>query len=97
MYGETLRLPQEFVNHEQQFANQSEFVTKLKEHFQHIQSTQTRNHPENSFVDKHLRTCKRVLIRKDHAKLPLELRYSGLFEVATRKAKLFELLIDGKL
>ena len=97
VYGETLRLPQEFVHREQQFVNQSEFVAKLKEHFQHIQPIQTRNHPENSFVDKHLRTCKRVLIRTDHTKLPLELRYSGPFEVVTRKAKFFELLIDGKL
>ena len=39
VYGETLRLPQEFVNHEQQFVNQSEFVAKLKEHFEHIQPT----------------------------------------------------------
>ena len=97
VYGETLRLPQEFVHREQQFVNQSEFVAKLKEHFQHIQPIQTRNHPENSFVDKHLRTCKRVLIRTDHTKLPLELRYSGPFEVVTQKAKFFELLIDGKL
>ena len=96
MYGETLRLPQEFVNHEQQFINQSEFVVKLKEHFKHIQPTQTRNHPENSFVDKHLRTYKRVLIRKDHAKLPLELSYNGPFKVVTQKAKFFKLLIDSK-
>ena len=97
VYGEILRLTQEFVNREQQFVHQSEFAAKLKEHFKHIQLTQTCNHPENSFADKHLWTCKRVLIRKDHAKLPLELRYSGHFEIVTRKTKFFELLIDGKL
>ena len=98
VYGRTLRLPQEFVTSRQTTMHQSEFVSKLKDHFKSIQPTQTRNHSENPFVDGNLLSCERVLIRKDHVgKHPLEMRYSGPYEVLERKAKFFHLLVDGKI
>ena len=98
VYGRTLRLPQEFVTSRQSTMHQSEFVSKLKDHFKSIQPTQTRNHSENPFVDGNLLSCERVLIRKDHVgKHPLEMRYSGPYEVLERRAKFFHLLVDGKI
>jgi len=96
IYGQPLRLPQEFVTQSPGAVRQSEFVSKLKEHFKTIKPTQTRNHSEKSFVDRNLLLCKRVLIRNDHRKHPLEKRYSGPYEVLQRKEKFFNLLIDGK-
>ena len=97
LYGQTLRLPQEFVSHRQVGVHQSEFVSKLKDHFRTIEPTPTRARPENSFVNIDLYSCRRVLIRKDHSKQPLELRYSGPYEVLERRAKFFHILVDNKI
>ena len=77
--------------------HQSEFVSKLKDHFRTIAPTPTRARPENFFVDIDLYSCRRVLIRKDHSKQALELRYDGSYEVLECRAKFFHILVHNKI
>ena len=99
VYGQTLKLPQDCQIQTPNCLDSNQMVVQLKEHFNSIRPRQTRSQPQSSFVNNQLYSCKRVLIRKDHTKQkqPLELRYSGPYEVLERHPKFFLLLVDNKI
>ena len=97
-FGRSLILPGEFCNSQTtEIRNESEYVQKLRQAIRRISPKQVKwNSNRKIFVHKDLHTCKKVYVRVDRVKAPLELPYEGPFEVLSRKPKYFILLKDGK-
>ena len=96
VYGQSLRLPQEFRAPMLEPCTPSQFVSGLKEHFKNLKAPPTRIQANSSYIDQHLNKCKQVLVRNDHVQNPLELRYSGPYHVLDKQAKYFLISINGK-
>ena len=96
VYGQTLRLPQDPPISPKISIETNQFVFRLKEHFRKLQAPPARTHFNKSYVDLHLKSCKRVLIRNNHMQHSLATRYNGTYEVLKRYQKYFIVLVDGR-
>ena len=93
VFGQDLRLPCEFrpVN-QLDFSQRNTVVQKLKEFIQDLKPVPPKAHPEvQTYLDKHLQHCKKVLVRNDAVHTPLANRFRGPFEVLKRCDKYFVL------
>ena len=96
VYGQTLRLSQDHPISLKISTETNQFVFRLKEHFWKLQAPPTRTHFNKSYVDLHLKLCKRVLIRNNHMQHSLATRYNGPYEVLNRYQKYLIVLVDGR-
>lgn len=98
LYGETLRLPGEFLqNSRTNISEPQELVAQLRSTMQKLQPASATHHsPRTPFVFKDLATCSHVFLRRDAVKTPLQPPYDGPFEVINRSEKTFTLRISNK-
>lgn len=98
MFGKTLRLPGEFFEETPNTATPlHEYVQSLKTAFKKLQPAPF-NHKtkQKIFVHPQLFDSKKVFVRVDRAKKPLESTYEGPYKVLKRSNKYFELEINEK-
>lgn len=97
VYGETVRLPGDFVSSNSKFVSQNEFVSELSTYFRSIAPTQaTRHSNESVFVANDLNNCTHVFVRTDSVKASLQSPYEGPYLVLHRKQHYFTVSIHGK-
>lgn len=97
VYGTTIKLPNEFFSTSKIQTDPMSFVTQLKNVMNCLRPTPTSNHSKKRvFVHKSLPLCKKVFVRVDRVKSPLERPYDGPYEVISRAKKNYVLRIKGK-
>lgn len=98
VYGESLRLPGEFLRpSSQQKGDQAAFITELRQHLQDLRPTTVRRHgTPKTFIFKDLATTKHVLLRHDAVKNSLDMPYDGPYPVVSRNDKTFVVKINGR-
>ncbi|XP_076384453.1 uncharacterized protein LOC143263180 [Megalopta genalis] len=99
VYGETLRLPGEFLAPRQIEGEYdvSNFAEELRQHFRGITPAAGSHHnAQRIFVYKDLAVCEKVFIRNDKVRTLLEPPYDGPFEVISRGPKNFVINIKNK-
>lgn len=99
VYGETLRLPGEFLAPRGRGSPSlpRDFVGKLREHFATIAPTHGSNHSTKQiFVFKDLATAEQVFLRNDTVRSILQPPYDGPYKVLKRGTRTFVLDIRGK-
>ena len=94
LFGQQLRLPYEFQPVMYTAPNNPlHFVSKLQEHFNSLEPTQTRDQAsKQAYVDQGLIDADRVLVRNDGYKPPLAMRYSGPYKVIEKHSKYYVIL-----
>lgn len=98
VYGETLRLPGQFLNNQPgEQRDVSNFVKELRRHFEEVQPTEATHHGRQSpFVFKELGTTEHVFVRHDGPRALLQMPYDGPFPVTSRGEKTFVVHMHGK-
>jgi transposase InsO family protein len=76
-----------------------EFITRLSNQLESIKFVPPRwNSNKTTFIPAELSACKRVWVRIDRVRRPLEAPYAGPYEVIERNAKIFTVLLpSGKI
>lgn len=87
VYGQTLRLPGEFLSPSQGYSDVSGMVHKLQEFMENIRPAEFRVTNKTIFLHKSLKTCSHVFLRDDRIKKSLSPPYSGPYPVLTRTDK----------
>ncbi|CAB3379534.1 Hypothetical predicted protein [Cloeon dipterum] len=98
VYGETLRLPGEFIT-KTDFADvsASELLRQLKQIFTTLRPVSAAHHAEPKvFVFKELDTAPKVFLRTDATRTSLQPPYTGPYDVLARGDKTFTLRIKEK-
>ena len=97
VYGHSLRLPQEFSSATlaNNLMNRSQLVAKLRDFVENLQPLSPRKHHGKFFIDKNLNDSKRIFIRNDHLQQPLSPRFSGPYDVVSRREKYFIISLYG--
>ena len=98
VYGETIRLPAEFLSGtKENNVEPAEVVQQLREAFRRIRPAEGSRHGnKKSFVFKDLKTATHVFVRVDRVKGPLENPYEGPFPVVERREKTYVIRLRGK-
>ena len=97
VYGTTLRLPGEFFNPlpPSLLADPSDFLTKLKNHFKHIQPT-PRDNTKTASIPHNLSTATHVFVRHDAVRKPLQPPYDGPYPIIKCTAKYFTIKLNNR-
>ena len=99
VYGQTLRLPGEFVSPttDPPLESPADYVAQLKSAMQSLPPATVRCYPQRpTYHNRALETCTHVLVRHDAVKQPLQQPYDGPFKVLDRADKFFTLEVNGK-
>lgn len=97
VYGESLRLPGEFLSPSADSRDTAVFIKELRDHFRNVGPTAGSRHGDQRiFIYKDLAHCKYVFLRRDSAKAILQAPYDGPFEVLSRSDKLVTIKIGDK-
>lgn len=99
LYGETLRLPGEFLSPCQSNTTNgsSEFVQNLREYFKELQPVKgTRHGSGKIFIFKDLPTAEQVFVKRGMPSKSLEPTYNGPYPVIQRSDKTFVVNVKGK-
>jgi cleavage and polyadenylation specificity factor subunit 1 len=97
VYGETLRIPGEFLTQTAHPIEPAHLITQLRQHMARLRPVSATSHARpGTFVHKDLHTCTHVFFRQDATRLALEPPYSGPYQVISRKEKTLRLLVRGK-
>lgn len=98
VYGESLRLPGEFLSPSSADCDYAIFVKELRNHFHNIGPTAGSRHGnQRVFMYKDLDKCKFVFLRCDAAKAILQAPYNRPYEVISRNPKTLTIKVDGKI
>lgn len=97
VFGQTLRLPGEFLIESHENINTNELIVSLRQHFSMIKPTSVQHHNIGKpFINSNLHTCKFVFIRCEKLQKSLSPIYQGPFQVIKRTPKTFFVIKDGK-
>ena len=100
VYGETIRLPGEFLGVEGQHlgtGTPSTFAEELHKHFRALKPTPGARHGERkTFIFKELATSSHVFVRHDAVRRPLQPPYDGPFKVVRIDERTFLVNIRGR-
>jgi cleavage and polyadenylation specificity factor subunit 1 len=97
LYGETLRIPGEFLTQTAHPVEPVHHITQLRQHMARLRPVPaTRQARPGTFEHKHLHTCTHVFLRQDATRQALEPPYSGPYKVISREEKALRQLIRGK-
>jgi len=101
VYGQSLRLPGEFLGslHRDDNAadNVTDFVKELRQHLRELRPTKVSCHGRGkTFVFKDLATSEEVFVRHDGLKQPLQQPYDGPYKVIKRAEKTFVVRMNGR-
>lgn len=100
IYGETLRIPGDFISNKQEQLNvePEDYVIQLRRHIRKLQPTPTSRHGVSKvFTFKDLETTTHVFVRNDTVRRPLQPPYEGPYEVVKRSKQTFQIRKNGKL
>ena len=90
MYGRTLRVPGEFYAASNEINDEYTYVKELRDAMSKLKSIPFKSKNNQSiFVHPDLMTAKKVFVRVDKVKQPLEAPYQGPYEVLKRNKKYF--------
>ena len=96
-FGRTLNLPKEFLEPRKKINDVSDYVLRLRKSFNAIRPTEFKHKTKQKiFIHPDLGTSKRVYVRIDRVREPLEQPYEGPYTVLKRKKSFFVLDIKGK-
>lgn len=97
VYGTTLRIPGEFFEKTKSSEPSCETVSQFRAAMRRLQPTDTSHHVESrTFVSPSLGSTTHVFIRNDSVRPSLSHPYDGPYEVKSRSAKYFKVLIQGR-
>lgn len=97
VYGQTLRIPGEFLEAPTQNMDQAEFSKVLHRSFEKVKPIKPDRHGTRKFfVSPELKECTHVFVRVDTVKRPLQHPYDGPHRVLRRDAKWMDVLVAGK-
>jgi transposase InsO family protein len=100
VYGETIRLPGEFLGPRSTTRDDydaTNFVKQLRDNFNDLQPVPGSHHTyKNVFVFKDLLTASHVFVRVDSARKPLQQPYVGPYAVISRSEKKYVINIRGR-
>ncbi|XP_025264283.1 uncharacterized protein LOC112637844 [Camponotus floridanus] len=100
VYGQSLRLPGEFLGslHRENAAdNVSDFIKELRQHLRELRPTKVSRHGTGkTFIFKDLATSEEVFVRHDGLKQPLQQPYDGPYKVIKRAEKTFVVRMNGR-
>ncbi|GAB1860848.1 hypothetical protein CAJAP_01927 [Camponotus japonicus] len=101
VYGQSLRLPGEFLGslHRGDNAadNVTDFVKELRQHLRELRPTKVSCHGRGkTFVFKDLVISEEVFVRHDGLKQPLQQPYDGPYKVIKRAEKTFVVRMNGR-
>ena len=98
VYGESLRLPREFLAPKATgTTTRSQFVKDLKNHFHSLKPVQgTRHGDRKTFVFKELNMTSHVFLRHPSPLASLQMTYDGPYRVIRRTGKTFDISVKGK-
>ena len=97
VYGTTLHIPGGFFNPlpPSSLAGPSDFLTKLKNHYKHIQPT-PRDNTKTASIPQNLSTATHVFVRHDAVRKPLQLPYNGPYPIIKCTAKYFTIKLNNR-
>ncbi|KYN13989.1 Gag-Pol polyprotein [Trachymyrmex cornetzi] len=99
VYGETLRLPGQFLGRRStdKTDDAHEFVRKLRSHFEELRPVEAAWHGKRkTFIYKDLATTEAVFVRHDASRTTLHPAYDGPYTVMERRDKYFVVRMQGK-
>ncbi|KAK5648875.1 hypothetical protein RI129_003767 [Pyrocoelia pectoralis] len=97
VYGETIRIPGEFLNeHRKETLEPENYVAQLRRQIQALKPVPTATHgTSKSFVFQKLSQATQVFLRNDTAKKPLQRPYDGPYTILKRGKRTYTLNKDG--
>jgi hypothetical protein len=96
VYGDTLRLPGEFLADLKSEVSQSVFAENLKSKMQLLRPVAAAHHGRsNVFIHKAVATCSHVFLRHDAVRRSLQHPYDGPYRVISRNEKTFTIQIKN--
>lgn len=98
VFGETIRLPGEFLHPSTKFSSDPQTaVTELRRFFRELTPKPTSRHGSRPvFCFRELLTCSHVFIRRDAVRRSLEPPYEGPYAVVSRHQKYFVVKVKSK-
>lgn len=98
IYGTTLRLPGDYFEKSQPATCESDFVKTLRANMETLKPRQTSNHNtcQSYFVQKELKDCSHVFVKRGAIKNKLQPPYDGPFEVVQRSEKYYTIKIKNR-
>ena len=97
VYGETLRIPGEFLEQSSQKDEIQPFLQQLRRRMNALRPTPATRHANQAvFVHKDLKNSTHVFLRQDAIRRPLQPPYSGPFKVLSRADKTFKIEVRGR-
>lgn len=97
LYGQTLQIPGQFFNTQEEITDSPEFIQKFKNAIKKIKPIQTNHHGNKPvFVHKALNACTHVFLRNDATRSNFQPPYRGPFKVLQRYNKFFKISINNK-
>ncbi|KAK5648103.1 hypothetical protein RI129_002995 [Pyrocoelia pectoralis] len=97
IYGETIRIPGEFLNeHKKETLEPENYVVQLRRQMQALKPVPTATHgTKENFVFKQLSEATQVFLRNDTVKKPLQRPYDGPYEIIRRGKRTFTINRNG--
>ncbi|XP_067205351.1 uncharacterized protein [Linepithema humile] len=96
VFGETIRIPGQFLDQTSNEQPTDEFVRHLQEKMNKLRPHLRRHGHRSTFVHKDLATSEKVFVRHDCPTRALQQPYDGPFNVLSRNDKVYRLLVNGK-
>lgn len=97
LYGERLRIPNEFLTDDGKTYEAADYVKELRQMMKHIRPQQVKHHNNRAiFVHRDLATAKQVFVRHDGPKGLLQQPYDGPFPVLERDGKTITILDNDR-
>lgn len=101
VYGETLRLPGQFLSTDDSFttADITQYASRLQSHMAKLRPRPTSWHSSSTspfYIPRDLSTSSHVFLRQDHVRGSLQPPYAGPYKVIERQPKFFTLDVKGK-
>ncbi|XP_011700955.1 PREDICTED: uncharacterized protein LOC105457789 [Wasmannia auropunctata] len=100
VYGETLRLPGQFLSQEpvNTADDAAHLIKTLRQQFERLRPKEGTNHAaQKTFIFKDLATSSHVFVRHDGPKTILQPPYDGPYQVIERKDKTIKVKINNKM
>ncbi|CAB3228207.1 unnamed protein product [Arctia plantaginis] len=98
VYGETLRLPGEFLESQgSEFNDVTDYLSRIRMFARQLQPLPASRHGNRTvFVSKDLATASHILLREEINRGSLKPAYTGPYEVLQRNDKVLTILMNGK-
>ncbi|XP_067217248.1 uncharacterized protein [Linepithema humile] len=96
VFGETIRIPGQFLDQQTKEQPTDEFVRHLHEKISKLRPRIQRHGHRSTFVHKDLASSEKVFVRHDCSTRALQHPYDGPYKVLKRNDKVYKLLVNGK-